>query len=150
MPVRHVVIHQLDPRRPVVGGIDGFIRELIAHAPSSHTFALVGVDGARRHSALGRWEEVVLAGRAIRFLPVARLDPGDQARKVPHSARLIAGLLRYRPDIEGGIIHTHRAEVGAVAAALYPRVQRVQFIHGDGRSSLVHKVETFWRFAPRV
>lgn len=145
---RHVVIHQFDPTRHVVGGIDGFIRELIEHAGEEHRFAVIGVQRDARR--LGRWRTVDVGGKIVEFMPVARIEAGNQRRRVPHSLRLAYGLLRYRPRMNGAYVHSHRAEIGAVAAFGYRRSRRVQFLHGDSLEAFAWRTETMWRFAPRI
>ncbi len=144
----HVVFNQSDPTRHVVGGIPGFIRELVAFAPPEHSFRIVGVDsdGSR---PLGEWRRIAIDGREAELMTVARLDPADQSRRVPHSARFVAGILRYRPDTTGAVVQSHRVEVGATLSLIHPRTPRVLFVHGDSRDVLEHRVETFWRLAPR-
>lgn len=145
---RHVIVHQFDPTRHVVGGIDGFIRELIAHAGDEHEFAVVGVQ--HDATALGHWRTVDVDGKPIEFMPVARLEAGNQRRRVPHSLRLAYGLARYGPRVRDAIVHSHRAEIGAVTALRYRRARRVQFLHGDSLQAFEWRTETMWRFAPRL
>ena len=145
----HVVVHQFDPAKPVAGGIDGFIREFVHYAPEDVSFSIVGVDATGRHT-LGNWTKVVLGGRSVRFMPVARLDAGRQQRRIPHSLRLIAGLIRYRPEIGHGVIHTQRAELGAAVAVLYPHSWRLQVLQGDAATGLGRESDTLWRSSPRL
>ncbi len=146
--IRHVIVHQFDPTKHVAGGIEGFIREMVALAPEEEEIALVGIVD-RGSSRLGRWTSVELDGRETKFLPVAHLPQGPR-RVVPHTARLMAGLLRYRPKLAGAVIHTHRAEVGAILSFLYPRATHIQFIHGDAGDFLGWKTDTFWRLLPSL
>lgn len=148
-PSHHLIVHQFDPTVQVAGGIHGMIVDLIRFAPAHHEFSVVGVDAAGR-SSLGRWEEIGVGDRSIRFLPVARLNPGDQRRRVPHTARLLGGLLRRHPRVDGAVLHAHRAEVGVALEALYPRRPLVQFLHTDSAEALRFQLETFWRFVPRT
>lgn len=145
--VEHAIFHQFDPTRHVGGGIPGYIVDLIRYAPPGHEFAIVGVD-ATGHKPVGRWAATRIGDRTIRFMPVARLDPGNQDRAVPHSARFVAGVALHRPRLRQPLVHTHRAEVGAAVTLLMPGHRRVQFIHGDGREALQHRSETFWRWLP--
>ena len=145
--IRHVVVHQFDPTRHVVGGIDGFIRDLVEHSGAQHQFSILGVE--REDAFLGRWRSVSVGNRPVEFMPLARLEAGNQRRRVPHSLRLAYGLVRYHPDVAEAILHTHRAEVGGVVSCLYRDARRIQFIHGDARRAFQWRQETIWRFAPR-
>src|SRR5665648_117162 len=116
--VDRLVVHQLDLARPAPGGIDTCVRGLISHAPDGVTFAVVGVDAGAEVSGrrLGVWEQHEVGGRTSWFLPVARLDAGNQARRIPHSLRLVLGLARYRRRLpEFTLLQAHRADVAAAA-----------------------------------
>lgn len=146
---RHVIVHQFDPTRHVVGGIDGYIRDVIEHAGAEHAFAIIGVE-QNPAARLGRWRAVEVNGRRVEFMPVARFEAGNQRRRIPHSLRLAYGLVRYRPDVRGAIVHNHRAELGAVTSVVFPHARRIQFIHDDALEAFRWREETMWRFAPRV
>jgi glycosyltransferase involved in cell wall biosynthesis len=147
--LHHLIVHQFDPSRPVAGGVDGYIRDLIRFAPAGHTFSVVGVD-AQGTATLGKWTERAVSDRTVRFMPVTRLDSGDQRRRVPHTARLLAGTLRFRPGANGALVQTHRAEIGACAGVLFRGSRSVQFIHTDTHEQFRHRAETYWRFLPGV
>ncbi len=147
--IRHVIVHQFDPTRHVVGGIDGFIRDLVEHSGPEHQFSILGVE--QEHGVVGDWRTVALGERNIQFMPLARLEAGNQQRRVPHSLRLAYGLVRHHPDVGDSVLHSHRAEVGAVVSSLYRDARRrIQFIHGDARRAFEWRQETVWRVAPRA
>lgn len=148
--IEHVIVHQFDPAQPVAGGIDGFIRDFVRYAPAEIEFSIVGVDAAGTHEELGEWKLAPLGGRSVRFMPVARLDPGNQRRVVPHGLRLILGLIRYRPRIGRVVVHTQRAEIGAAVAVLYRRAWRLQVLQGDAAAGFGAGTDTLWRFAPKL
>jgi glycosyltransferase involved in cell wall biosynthesis len=145
----HLVVHQFDPAEQIAGGVHGFIVELVRYAPPEHSFRLVGVDstGARK---LGAWYDVVIGDRAARFLPVARLSAGRPQRRVPHTLRLVAGMLARRPSVGDAIVHAHRVEVAAALDLAYPRAPLAQFVHTDSSELLRHRVESFWKVLPRT
>jgi glycosyltransferase involved in cell wall biosynthesis len=147
--MHHMIFGQLDPTRHTVGGIPGFVRDLVRFAPETETFSIVGVASGGGED-LGSWHRVGIGARTARFMPVARLDPADQARRVPHSVRFLSGVLRFRPRSNGALLHSHRAEVGAALSLLHRSGDHVQFLHGDTREAFAHRTETFWRFAPRA
>jgi glycosyltransferase involved in cell wall biosynthesis len=147
--VRHVVVHQFDPAEEIAGGIHGFIGDLIRFAPEGHDFRVVGVDGTGRWRRWA-WQEAEIGGRAVSFLPLATLSAGRQKRVVPHTLRLIAGLLARHPATRGALIHAHRAETGAAVTLAYPGAPLIQFVHTDSEEGLRHRTETFWRFLPET
>ncbi|TGD71877.1 WecB/TagA/CpsF family glycosyltransferase [Mangrovimicrobium sediminis] len=146
------MVHQIDLARPAPGGIDTCIRGLISHAPEGVTFAVVGVDSGADlpERELGVWERYELGGRSAWFLPVTRLDAGDQNRRVPHSLRLAMGLLRYQarlPDFS--VLQAHRADVAA-ASSLLLRRPLAYMVHTQ-ETGLTHgKSDSFWRNAAGV
>jgi glycosyltransferase involved in cell wall biosynthesis len=144
----HVIVDQFDPTRDIPGGIAGVIRDLIRYAPAEVGLAVVGVEPPGARAELGRWQTLEVASRPVRFMPVARMDRRHQRRRVPHAARVVAGLARYRPSLRDAVVHCHRAEIGAAVSALYPRTPLFQFIHVEADAALRFHVETFWRYAP--
>jgi glycosyltransferase involved in cell wall biosynthesis len=152
--VDRIIVHQFDPARPSPGGIDSCIRGILRYLPDGVDVAVVGVDtgiselGSRR---VGQWEEHRLAGgRIFWFLPVASLDPADQARKVPHSARLMLGVLRYRLKLPmADIVQVHRMD-SAVALRVLIRRPLAYFIHTQEDGLTGKTSDSIWRFAARA
>jgi glycosyltransferase involved in cell wall biosynthesis len=125
------------------------IRDLVAHAPESDRFSIVGVD-AQGGRQLGKWVDVSFGERVVRFMPVARLDPGGARRSLPHTLRLAIGIARYRPTAGADVVHAHRSELAALLQFIYPRAKHVHFVHGNAPESLAQRTETYWRFLPRL
>jgi glycosyltransferase involved in cell wall biosynthesis len=144
----HTIVHQFDPAEHIAGGVHGFITDLIRLAPDRHRFRIIGVDaiGGRQ---LGTWSTAEIAGREVSFLPVARLSAGRE-RRVPHTLRLIGGLLVHRPRIASDFVHAHRGETGLFASVAFRRVPLVQFVHTDAAEAMRHRTESFWRYLPRT
>jgi len=111
--------------------------------------AVVGVDtgAGPPERRLGRWERHSLGGgKSFWFLPVAALDPADQARRVPHSLRLMAGLARYRhrlPDAD--VVQVHRMD-SALALRVLVRRPQVYLIHTQENGLTGQTSDSFWRF----
>jgi glycosyltransferase involved in cell wall biosynthesis len=147
--LEHTIVHQFDPAEHVAGGVHGFITDLIRLAPDHHRFRIIGVDaiGGRR---LGTWSAAEVGGRDVSFLPVARLSAGRSERRVPHTLRLVGGLLLHRPRLTSDFVHAHRGETGLVVAAAFRRVPLVQFVHTDAAEAMRHRTESFWRYLPRT
>ena len=84
-------------------------------------------------------------GREIWFLPVARIDTTRPKGLVPHSARLVAGLLRYRARIpRSAEVQAHRVDVGLFTYLLFRR-PLVYCIHTQERGLLGPTSDSFWR-----
>lgn len=150
-PVRvdRLIVHQFDPGRPSPGGIDSCLRGLLRYLPNDLEVAVVGVDtGAgppgRR---LGQWERHRLGHTSFWFLPVVSLDPSDQARRVPHSLRLVAGISRYRRRLPTtDVLQVHRMDSAAALRVLLGGRQSY-FIHTQENGLTGQTSDSFWRFA---
>jgi len=150
--VDRLVVHQIDLARQSPGGIETCIRGLVRHAPEDVTFAIVGVDagGVVEGRRLGQWEQHRVGERVVWFLPVVRLDPGDQRRRIPHSARLAAGLVRYRHALPAStVVQAHRADVAAVASRVLRR-PLAYFVHTQEHGLTGATSDSFWRRAGSV
>lgn len=146
--VDRLVVHQIDLARPSPGGIDTCLRGIAKYASEELTLAFVGVDtGAGPDTRrLGRWESHNYGGRVVWFLPVVRVDPGDQSRRIPHSLRLALGALRFiRRMPSAALVQAHRMDIGLIATFLpKPLVYMVHTQQGGltGKTS-----DSFWRYA---
>jgi glycosyltransferase involved in cell wall biosynthesis len=145
--IDRLVVQQYDPRRTVtIGGIDTCLRGVLEHVPPDVTLAVVGVfDMAADDGALGRWQTVRRGDRDVWFLPVARIDTTRPKGYLPFSARLIAGLLRYRARIpRAASVQAHRVDVGLATRLLF-RGPLVYCIHTQERGLLGPTSDSFWR-----
>jgi len=144
--IDRLVIQQFDPARAAtIGGIDTCIRGLLEYAPPGARLAVVGVDESDPETPLGRWKTVRRGDRDIWFLPVARIDTTRPKGLVPHSARLVAGLLRYRARIpRTAEVQAHRVDVGLFTYLLFRR-PLVYCIHTQERGLLGPTSDSFWR-----
>lgn len=148
MTEHRLIVQQVDPRYPIPGGIDTCIRGLIRYCPPGIELSLAGVD-ALGDSPIHEWLPVDIDGVTVPFMPLARLDPSRQDRRVPHSVRLAAGLVRVRHSLRRfDAIQTHRLEIGVVAQRIAPGRRHVQFLHIDGQESLEQGSDSMWRHLP--
>lgn len=145
--VDRLIIHQFDPARASPGGIDTCLRGLSKYLPATNVVAFVGVDtgGGIEGRQLGQWEKHEGPSGQFYFLPVARLDPADQRRRIPHSLRLMLGVLRFRARLpRAKWVQTHRMDTGWVA----PRIiggKRAYFIHTQENGLTGQTSDSFWR-----
>lgn len=147
--VDRVIIHQFDPCRPAPGGIDTCLRGIIRNIPSGTRFAIVGVDagGDVPGRRLGEWEEYEIGSGRFWFIPVAKMDRGHQNRIVPHSMRLISGVLRYYRKLPKSTwFQAHRLEA-AWALRHVIGERNSYFIHTQETGLTGKTSDSFWRFA---
>jgi glycosyltransferase involved in cell wall biosynthesis len=149
--VQRTIVQQFNPERPALGGVDSVIRDVIKFSPPEDRWAIVGVQAPELgRRGLGRWREAEVGGRPVDFLPVAALDPADQRRRVPHTVRLVGGLLRAGRPALRGTLHVHRVDVAAAMAALYPSTRPVLWIHNTTVSALGANSDSVWRHVAAV
>jgi glycosyltransferase involved in cell wall biosynthesis len=148
--ISRLIVHQFDPMRPRAGGIDTCISDLIAYAPAGTTFGVLGVTSTPG-LPLGTWHEMTHRNRDVLFMPVARLWQTEH-RRIPHSAMVAAGLVRWRRRLPLAPVQVHRLDLGAVMHAIGRNPPAlIQFIHNPhGRKQGVvgPGSDSFWRFAP--
>lgn len=150
-PPKHVdrlVVHQFDPARPSPGGIDTCLRGICRYLPAGHTVAIIGVDtGAGEvNRELGKWERRRVGDNEFWFLPAARLDPADQARRIPHVIRLLAGIIRFRRRLpRARTVQVHRMDAALALSALVPAPQ-VYMVHTQENGLVGATSDSFWRF----
>jgi glycosyltransferase involved in cell wall biosynthesis len=92
------------------------------------------------------WERHRRGDREVWFLPVARVDTTKPKGPVPHSLRLVLGLLRYRraiPKVKA--VQAHRVDVGLFTRLLF-RSPLVYCIHTQERGLLGPTSDSYWRF----
>lgn len=119
-------------------GVDTCIRGLVRYCPANVQLQIAGID-ALGNKRLGERHECNIGGRLVEFVPVARLDPADTRRAVPHSVSVAFGLRKYRPAPDVDIVQTHRINTGAAAMYLYPRAAHVQFLHTENDIGFVSR-----------
>jgi glycosyltransferase involved in cell wall biosynthesis len=149
--IDRLIVQQYDPRRTVtIGGIVTCLRGVLDYAPPEVALAVVGVDDSDSGHPLGRWQILRRGDRDVWFLPVARIDSTRPKGYVPHSARLVAGLLRYRARIpRAASVQAHRVDVGLFTRLLF-RGPLVYCIHTQERGLLGPTSDSFWRFTGRL
>lgn len=151
--IDRLIVHQFDPARPSPGGIDTCLRGICKYFPAEQSIAIVGVDTAQGlgERALGVWEKHTFNDRTVWFLPVVRLDPADQKRVVPHSLRLIAGLIRYRRSIpESRHVQAHRMDTGLSLLALLRKRPLHYFVHTQESGLTGSSSDSVWKYASRI
>jgi glycosyltransferase involved in cell wall biosynthesis len=146
--IDRLVIQQYDVARAVtIGGIDTCLRGVLDYAPDGVQLGMVGIDSlGSPDRKLGVWERHRRGDREIWFLPVARIDAARPRGRIPHSLRLVAGLLRYRRSIpKPNAVQAHRVDVGLFTRLLF-RGPLVYCIHTQERGLLGPTSDSYWRF----
>ncbi|MCD2100067.1 glycosyltransferase [Rhodococcus rhodochrous] len=147
--VDRMIVHQFDAAAASPGGIDTCIRGLASYA-NERTIAIAGVDTGRGPAGrkIGQWEKYTNGSNEVFFIPVTALDPAILApRRVPHSIKLSAGLIRFRRHMpQAKVCQTHRADIANVVHLLF-RGTKVYFIHTQRNGIASDQSDSFWTAA---
>ena len=144
MQYRLCVVHSFDPRGAKVGGLETFIRDMIAFLPEDFTFLMIGVD-ALGDLEVGKVTTVEFRGRSLEFLPVLSF-PDAQAREAATSIRqsitfqFMQGLLKHLPAVRRKLgerptsVDLQRVEFAPLVRGL--GIPFIQMLHGEGAPPL--------------
>jgi glycosyltransferase involved in cell wall biosynthesis len=125
------IFYQFNPWYSSIGGIQTVIRTFIKYAPSEFEVRLVGTQ-SEPSQPLGVWRDTELAGKAIRFMSLFRLQNDNVRRWVPTTIKYTAALLgRY---LASDFMHFHRLEP-TLATLNWPG-EKTLFIHNDIRKQI--------------
>jgi glycosyltransferase involved in cell wall biosynthesis len=144
MTYRLCVIHSFDPRGSKVGGLETFVRDMIAFLPEDFTFLMIGVDGTG-DLKLGEVVRQEFRGRPYDFLPVLHY-PEARARE---AAKTIGDSINFQ-FLRGLITHLPKVRHTLKAMPTSADLQRVEFaslvrglgipftqmLHGEGAPKL--------------
>ncbi|MDX2306625.1 MAG: glycosyltransferase [Hyphomicrobium sp.] len=144
MTYRLCVLHSFDPRGAKVGGLETFIRDMIAFLPEDFSFLMIGVD-AVGDLEIGKVAKAQFRGRSFDFLPVLSY-PDSAAREAATSIRksltfqFMQGLLAHIGTVRRVLrevptsVDLERVEFAPVVKAL--GVPFIQMLHGEGAPRL--------------
>lgn len=144
MQYRLCVIHSFDPLGAKVGGLETFVRDMIAHLPSDFTFLMVGVDATGK-KPLGKVTQETFRGQSFDFLPVLHY-PEDKAREAAKSIKdsinfqFMQGLLRHLPAVRRALkaaptsVDLQRVEYATLVKGM--GLPFIQMLHGEGAPKL--------------
>lgn len=144
MTYRLCVIHSFDPRGTKVGGLETFIRDMIAFLPGDFSFLMIGVDGVG-DLKLGEVTRQEFRGTSFDFLPVLHY-PDAKAREAAKSLtdsinfQFLKGLISHLPAVRHTLravptsVDLQRVEFASLVRAL--GVPFTQMLHGEGAPKL--------------
>ncbi len=119
------IFYQFDPWSSSIGGIQTFICSFLKYAPPEFEVRLVGTGG--KDSVIGQWSDREFAGRAIKFMPVVRIENDDVRRIVPTTLKYTYALTKY--DFSSDFMHFNRIE--AALASRSWQGEKILFVHND-------------------
>jgi glycosyltransferase involved in cell wall biosynthesis len=140
------IFYQFNPWHSTIGGIQTVTSLFIKYAPSEFEVRLVGT-GNDPTQPIGKWQEAELAGRAVSFLPLLRLQDDNVRSLVPTTVKYTAALIGR--CFASDFMHFHRLEP-TLAALNWPG-DKTLFIHNDIQTqmkSVGNKKAILWRRFP--
>jgi glycosyltransferase involved in cell wall biosynthesis len=140
------IFYQFNPWDSTIGGIQTVISLFIKYAPSEFEVRLVGT-GNDSTPTIGKWQESELAGRAVHFFPLFRLQDDNVRRLIPTTINYTAALMRH--CFASDFMHFHRLE--PTLAALRWQGDKTLFIHNDIQTQMKavgNKNAILWRRFP--
>jgi glycosyltransferase involved in cell wall biosynthesis len=144
--VRTAIVLPADPERMAIGGIASFIRGFVKFAPADFDITFVGVSSTR---PVGRWHDVELEGRAVRFMPVSR-GRAEARTRVPHALKFVVGLVRARRRLGLGrsVLSFHRP--GTHLPFSFSAARQWRVVHLSVSDLATSGGESRWRMIPRL
>lgn len=132
--IRPLILLPADPAGDKIGGIQSFVRSFIRFAPPDFEVELVGCTSDPETRPPGRWQDLPIAGRTIRFLPLVTTRDVHRRGRIPVALRYTIALARAGRLVatDGRVLQFHRAGVPlAVRRAVVPRIQVVHLNVAD-------------------
>lgn len=142
------LVWQFDPRGSKVGGIGNYVHSFIQYAPKHLTVGVVGVTTNKEE--VGKWQELKLGNRNVKFLPVCFVRDENKKNFIPLSIKFCFGLVRYKSLLkECKILFHQRMEY--IFASFDRDIKQYCLIHFD----LTHYLdrengESYWRKFPSL
>lgn len=147
-PVRVRVVHQIDPAGSITGGIDSVIRGVAKAAPDDIEISIVGLTEDPVNRPVGRWTEITVGMRCVRFFAVGLHNRPMQRGAVPLSVRLTLGLIKYYSAVSQGcdVFEFHRVEPSLVFFGDGRR--KTAFVHQNMDALYNPSADIGWKRAP--
>jgi len=119
------IFYQFNPWRSSIGGIQTFICSFLKYAPPEFDLRLVGTGD--QNATMGQWSEEEFAGRAVKFMPLIRVEDDDVRKLIPTTLRYTAALLQH--NLASDFMHFNRLEP-ALATRSW-QGEKTLFVHND-------------------
>jgi glycosyltransferase involved in cell wall biosynthesis len=144
--VRVSIVLPADPERLQLGGIASFVRGFVKFAPPDFELAMIGIASGEQPRAVGRWADVSLEGRAVRFLPVVQ-RPSTRRGRMPLALGFTLALRRHRQAIgrDRSVLQFHRP--GTALPLLRMDLPKVRVVHLTTDQLRSSGSESRWRLA---
>jgi glycosyltransferase involved in cell wall biosynthesis len=148
--IKVLTFHQMDPLGSKIGGAETFIKNLIKYAPEDFDIEFVGVSSDKGIRNIGRWVELELYGKRLKFLPTIFVQDENVRTKIPLSLKFTLSLFRYRSRVplKDRILLYHRLEPSLPFRNT--NAKKVLFMHGHMLDFYNPSSEARWSKIPRL
>lgn len=118
----------MDPWKQGIGGFDTCIDGILRYAPAEWSIEVVGLTTDPDERPVGRWLELTLADRKIRFFPVMTERHPGLVRRIPLVLRFVIACRLRSARPTGTVVEMHRFES---ALGIRPKAgaRMVYFVH---------------------
>lgn len=142
------LLYPCDPVEPFIGGIESFIRGIIANAPEDIDYYVVGASTNPDSRPVGRWSECKLDGKEFRFYPLFAVADKGRRSKIPATVRYEWAALQRMPDLSFiDAVESHRIEHLLFRLRYKPFTL---FLHQNMADLNNPKSDILWKSAPRL
>ncbi len=144
------IVHQIDLGGATTGGIDSVIKGVAQFAPEDIEVSVVGLTSDTERRPVGKWVNVRIGERDIRFLPVGVTRTGMVRSKIPLSVKVLLGTFRYWKEVSTGADRFDFHRVEPAIRFIFDRRPKNLFVHQSMDVLYDRKSDIGWRFAPRL
>jgi glycosyltransferase involved in cell wall biosynthesis len=128
-PIRPLILLPSDPFGEKIGGIKTFVTDFVRYAPDDFAPELIGCSSDPVDRPVGTWQERLIGGRPVRYLPVLATPDVHRRPLVPLSLQFTAAaiLRRSARHYAGRILQFHHP--GVPAGFLSVRAPKILVAH---------------------
>jgi glycosyltransferase involved in cell wall biosynthesis len=126
-----IIIYPMDPVGDKIGGVEVFIKNFIKYLPDEFELEFIGVTSNKQARPVGRWQEIEVFGRKLKFFSVLYVRDENARGKIPLSLKFTISLSRYKAliPLKDRILMFHRIEPSI--SFINNDNKKVLFVHGN-------------------
>lgn len=142
------IFYPADPLGEIPGGIEPFIRGIIANAPADLEIYLIGVTTDNHARPAGKWTECAYRGRKYMHLPLFYIGRPGVRHFIPATLRYLFSLLFTRFDMRFDILDFHRLE--PVLRFAWSNRPKNAFLHQRREVLRDSSSDNRWKYLPGI